>query len=143
MKIIHLLYFTLIITFTLTACKDKNFEEQQTRLTTIDLLVARNWVIKSVINESNGNEDLTSYYSGRNLKFYDDDDYTYIHNLSGDIEFGTYNMGGGIITFTPGLNRIFASKFDEAEVTFTQLLFKVTIATPTSNMVLSIEMEER
>lgn len=145
MKTTHFLYLTLLITLTFTACRDiREDSGDDIGLSIRPLLTARNWTIKSVIDEAD-DKDVTEDYLGRKLQFYNDD--TYTHNLIADIETGTYSIGGGSsmggesIILTPNPGRVFVSKLEEVKVAFSQLHFKVILHTSTRDIVLSIEME--
>ncbi|HAS42507.1 MAG TPA: hypothetical protein DCS93_18655 [Microscillaceae bacterium] len=89
------------------------------------LLTAKGWTIKTVIDQTNSNTDVTNGFSGKTAQF--NSDGTYSHNLGSVTESGSYVFGGNTVTLTPGSGTPYTASLTEVSVTSTQLTFKVTL----------------
>lgn len=131
-----LVLVTLIGLFTFTACGGGG----STNPSETDLLVAKGWTITSVIDETNGNTDVTANFAGKTAQFNSDGSYT--HNLGSATETGNYTFGGGTLSLTPSSGTPYAGSFSNVSVTSTQLTFKVTItSTKTGNVTYAVTMQ--
>ena len=131
-----LLLMTLVCAFAFTACKKNN----DGGLSAGDLLIAKQpWTISSVIDETNGGQDVTSSFSGKTANFADG---KYTHNLGSATEAGTYELSGTTITLTPASGTAYAGSFTDVNVTADQLTFKVTVtSTKTGNVIYAVTMK--
>jgi len=137
-KYLSTLSIIVLAIFALTACGSK--DDNNDTPNELTLLTAKNWSIKTVIDQTNGNTEVTSSFSDKKAQF--NSDGTYSHDLGDAAETGTYVFGGSTITLTPGSGTPYAASFTEVSVTATQLTFKVTLNNvKTGNVIYVITME--
>lgn len=137
-KYLSLVSLIALVVLGLTACGNNNNNNDKPNEQA--LLTAKTWNIKAVIDQTNGNADVTSSFSGKKAQF--NSDGTYSHDLGSATETGSYALGGSTITFTPSSDIPYAASLTEVSITSTQLTFKVTVTNvKTGDLTYAITME--
>lgn len=137
-KYLSIASIIILAVFVLTACGKNNNNNGGPNEQA--LLTAKTWNIKTVIDQTNGNTNITSSFSGKKAQF--NSDGTYSHDLGSATETGSYTFGGGTITFMPSSGPPYAVSLNEVTVTSSQLTFKVTINNvKTGDVIYTITME--